>query len=490
MTFLSPQIVVLIYWLIIIPLAAFFLRQACSLCGVNMPSWKRSIISVMLVTFLAYLTFDYTSYLIMRTLDGVALRVPPWYGYNFWFREPLGLKWQIISYLGPLKYLPFVFAICAAGILQVCVLEAEVTFGWGLGIVVIQTIATCISAYIVSLVLGSVLQSAGWTVQGEPVAVAASGQQQSANPPPAGGKVRENRNKARALAKNSKQADKTKGQPSQEDAAKSPPEGEPLSLELVQRKAEDVAQSSSEYAKTASANLKDYANSQLEQLEEDLAPVTKRLPEPVQEFLARGGWWVILGGCAFIVLLWLRSILRRLGRGPRKKTRKKKARMKKVGLKLKENLTWIGKGFTEEGPRQITVNGLPAHLRLIILSMGNRTGGELSEEMADRVLDWIKTDLAQVASYDSPGVRLWPPFYSAEGFASNLASNVPIPEAPGIKSHWVLVAGRAKMGRVLINVGLAFYADEANSLRVIKVRGERWLKVIGVTEAPAMAGRR
>jgi hypothetical protein len=206
--------------------------------------------------------------------------------------------------------------------------------------------------------------------------------------------------------------------------------------------------------------------------------------------LAKGGWWVILGGCAFIALLWVRSLLRRLGGGLRKKPGRKKRRMKKVGFKLKENLAWIGKGFTEEGPRQITVNGLPAHLRLVILSMGNRSSGELSEEMADRVLDWIKTDLAQVASYDQPGVRLWPPFYSADGFASNLANNVPIPEPPGVKSHWVLVAGRAKMGRVLINVGLAFYAEEANSLRLIKVRGERWLKVIGVTEAPALAGRR
>jgi hypothetical protein len=455
-----------------------------------MPSWKRAIISVVLVTFLAYLTFDYTAYLMMRTLDGVALRVPPWYGYNIWFREALGLKWLIISYLGPLKYLPIVFAICAAGILQVFVLEAEVTFGWGLLIVALQTVATYIGAYLVSLVLGSVLQSAGFTIQAEPVAAAGAPSQQATNAPPAGGKVKANRNKAKTVAKGSKQGGKTKDQPAPEAPAEVPSQDEQLSLELVKKKAEEVTQSSSEYAKTASANLKDYANSQLEQLEEDLAPVTSRLPEPVQEFLAKGGWWVILGVSAFIVLLWVRSILRRLGRGFRKKPHRKKARMHKVGFKLKENLSWIGKGFTEDGPRQITVDGLPAHLRLVVLSMGNRSSGELSEEMADRVLDWIKTDLAQVASYDQPGVRLWPPFYSADGFAANLASNVAIPEPPGIKSHWVLVAGRAKMGRVVINVGLAFYAEEANSLRLLKVRGERWLKVIGVTEAPAMAGRR
>ena len=94
---LRPHIVVLSYWLVIVLMAAFFLRQACSLCRANMPTWKRSIISVLLVTFLAYLIFDFTAYLMMRTLDGVALRVPPGYGYHIWFREALGLKWLIIA---------------------------------------------------------------------------------------------------------------------------------------------------------------------------------------------------------------------------------------------------------------------------------------------------------------------------------------------------------------------------------------------------------
>ena len=74
---LLTHLVVIAYWLVIIPMAAFFLRQACSICRANLPSWKRSMISVVVVTFLAYLAFDFTSYLVMRSLDGIALRVPP-----------------------------------------------------------------------------------------------------------------------------------------------------------------------------------------------------------------------------------------------------------------------------------------------------------------------------------------------------------------------------------------------------------------------------
>jgi hypothetical protein len=478
---LNPQLVLGIYWLVIILFAAFFLRQACSLCHANMPRWRRAIISVVLVTFLAYLAFDFTSYLIMRSLDGVVLRVPPWYGYNYWFREPFALKWLIISQVGPIRYLPIVFALCTAGILQVLVLEGDVTFGWGFLIVFIQTLATVVSSYILSLVLGSVLQSAGLTLEGPPVAVTPPGQQAAAQARPAGGRMRQLRGQKRNVARGSGQGVEAAGQTPEEQN----------SLHLLEKKVESATGISTEYAKNAAGNLKDYADSQLEQLEEDLAPVTKRLPEPVQNFLARGGWWVVLGICAFIVLLWLRSILHRLGRGITKARRpKKKARTKDAGLRLKENLGFIGTGFTEGGPQEFTVNGLPARLRLVVLSMANRTGGELSEEMADRVLDWIKTGFAQVASYDQPGVRVWPPFYSPDGFAAALAANIRIPEPAGMKSHWVQVAGRVKMGRVGINVGLLMYTPEPSNLRLIKVRGERWLNVLGVAQSPEFAGRR
>ena len=475
---LRPHMVVIGFWIVIILLGAFFLRQACSLCRANMPSWKRAIISVILVTFLGYLIFDYTGYLMMRSLDGVALRVPPGYGYNYWFREPLGLKWAIISYMGPLKYLPIVFALCGAGILQVLVLEAEVTFAWAFFIFMLQTVATYISAYILSLVLGSVLKSSGWTIEGEPNAIAATAQQEAAKPPAAGGRTKAGRQKTKAVAKGTKQG---KEQPPQEAAAGE--EKGQFSLELVKKKAEDAAESSGEYAKRRRQH-EDYADSILDQLDDDLGPVTRHLPEPSRSFWPRvaGGR---AGACAIIVLLWVRAIVRRLSRNP--PAQEKKRKMKKVGFKLKENLAWVGKGLPKKG-LQFTVKGLPAHMRLIILSMGNKSGGDLSE--ADRILDWIKEDSALVASYDQPGVRLWPPFYSQDGFTSNLASNVPIPEPTGRKSHWVLLAGRVKMGRAVINVGMALYTDEASSLRLVKVRGDHWLDVLGVVDTRTMAGSR
>lgn len=165
---LRSHFVVILYWLVVIPMAAFFLRQACSLCRANMPSWRRAVISVIVVTFLAYLAFDFTAYLVMRSLDGIVLRVPPWYSYSIWFREPIGLKWLIISQAGALRFLPIALALCCAGIFQVFALEAEVTFGWGFCIVLLQTVASVIGAYIVALLFTVILQYAEWHMEGEP----------------------------------------------------------------------------------------------------------------------------------------------------------------------------------------------------------------------------------------------------------------------------------------------------------------------------------
>src|SRR5947209_17497798 len=92
---LSPQAILITYWLIILVVAAFSLRMACSICQTDMPSWRRGFVAVLVVSFLAYLTFDFTCYLVMRSMDGVLLRLPPGYGYSSWFQEPIALKWFI-----------------------------------------------------------------------------------------------------------------------------------------------------------------------------------------------------------------------------------------------------------------------------------------------------------------------------------------------------------------------------------------------------------
>jgi hypothetical protein len=453
---LTPQVILITYWLIILALAAFALRMACSLLRTDMPSWRRAFVSVLVVSFLAYLTFDFTCYLIMRSMDGVMLMVPPWYSYGFWFREPLQLKWYIVSHAGPLKYLPFIFALCVAGVLQVIVLQAQVTFRIGLLIFLMQWGSTFVAGYVVSLLFGVALSSIGWTPPEQ--AMTQAPYQQGQDP-----RTKQARPKATEKKGTTAEA--------------------PSSLQKVEHGAEE----SKDYLANVGANLKAYADSHLNDLKESLAPLTKHLPQPVQDFLEGGGWWVVLGVLGILALLWIRALVRKLRGVVRPLKRKKGKRRRRVPspAPLRENLKLIGAGFTDVGPSRLVVKGLPARLRLVVMSMGTQGGGELSEDMADRVLDWIKDGLAEIAANDGPGVRVWPPFYSADGFATALQSNVPIPEPQGMKSHWVELAGAARMGRVVIHVGLLLYAEDVNNLRLIKVKNEQWLDSLAIERTPA-----
>jgi hypothetical protein len=486
---LHPHVILLAYWLIMIVLAAFFLRLACSLCRAGIPSWKRSFVSVFVVTILAYITFDFASYLTMKTMDGVLFRLPPWYSYSLWFREPIGLKWYLVSQAGPLRLVPFALGLFAAGLVQFVVLQADVTFGFGLLIVVLQWVATVVAGYIVSLLLGVVLSAIGATLTPESARMAfesvprqTAPQQPAArqNTGAAGPKTTTRNNKATAVQQGTAQERRAGG-----NAA-----GQPGSQGVIEQQAEGTGKVTREDVAQATGKVKAYADSYLDELRAQTAPITKHLPQPVQDFLDKDGWWWVLGVSGFVALLWVRSIVKRLtgvAHKPKGKKRKKR-RAKGSPVKLKEDLKWLGEGFSAGGPQQLVVKGLPARLRLVVLSMGNKSGGDLSEEMADRVLDEIKPDLAEISSYDNPGVRVWPAFYSSDGFATSLASNLVIPEPKGMKSHWVVMAGDVRMGRLLIHVGLALHAQRANNLRFVQVKGERWLNSLTVEKVPETAG--
>ena len=485
---LSPQAILIAYLLSLLAFEAFALRMACSLCRADMPSWRRALISVVVVTGLAYLTFDFTCYLIMRSMDGVLLQVPPGYSYGYWFREPMGLKWFIVSHAGPLKFLPFVFGLCVAGVLQVIVLEGEVTFRFSVLILVLQWVATVVAGYILSLLFGVALTSIGWTPQQQVVEQGPQQQQQQAKAAP-----RKAASPKDTRAKHSEPADtrskhsEPAGTGKKDDKAG---EGAASTLTLAQD-AEAAVKESKDYLVNAGTNIKAYADAQLEELKEVAAPVTQHLPEPVQQFLEDGGWWGILGVCAFLALLWLRRIVRKLrGAGrPFKKKKKIKKRARAAAPTIEHiDLQLVGEGFTDEGPRRLAIQGMPARLRMVILSMGTKGGQSLSEDMADRILDWIKHGLAEVASYDYPGVRVWPMFPSADGFATALQAHVPISQAKGMKSNWLLIAGHVQMGRAIIHVGMLLYREEKSSLRFIRIKDERWLDVLTIEKNPEMAG--
>jgi hypothetical protein len=484
---LSPQAVLITYWLIILVLAAFALRMACSLLRMDMPTWKRAFVSVVLVTLLSYLTWDFTGYLILRSMNGVLLTIPEGYSFALWFREPIGLKWHIISHSPFLKYLPFIFAACVAGVLQLVVLQAQVTFRIGLFLFLLQWTATAVAGYIVALLFGVTLSSIGWSPPQQTVQTPPQQPQAQNTRRQRVARRTARRTRPSAMDKDKQPAEVAKDAKAQATATDTTAAAA-AKLQLIEKDVAEKVKQSGEYLTTVGSSFKEYADSHLEEWKEMVAPYTEHLPESVQAWLDDNGWWWIFGISSLVALLWVRSMWRRLRKALRTSRRKGKKRLPKV-IK-RENLTRVGSGFTDEGPCRIVVKGMPARLRLVILSLGSQGGGSLSEEMADRVLDWISSGLAEVAVYDAPGVRIWPPLYSAGGFATALQTHVPIPEPKGMKSHWVELAGAVRMGRLVILVGLVLHTEEPSTLRLVKVKSDRWMDFLAVEKNPEMAGTR
>jgi hypothetical protein len=211
----------------------------------------------------------------------------------------------------------------------------------------------------------------------------------------------------------------------------------------------------------------------------------------VQDFLDGGGWLGLFAFIALLLLVWVWVTLRRLVRLFTRRGKKKKQPRTKAGDgSLKVNLTRLGDAYTDEGPRQVTVKGMPARLRLVVLSRGSRTAGDLTPHMADRVLDWIKPGLADVTTGDYPRICAWPLFYGYAGFATAFKTNVPIPQKKGEPSRWVLVTGRVTMGNAVLNIGLALYTEDETTLRHLEIKNEQWLDVLGVKDTRQLAGAR
>jgi hypothetical protein len=336
--------------------------------------------------------------------------------------------------------------------MQVIVLQAEVTYRFGLLIVFLQWLATIVAGYVVALLLGVVLSKVGVALQPPP-------------PDPQAQRQPLPRRQDRSQAKDQPQD-----------------EGQHVTLQMIQHHLEEKSHSTTEYLKGATESLKDYAETHMEEFKQDVAPAVEHLPGPVRNFLDnKGGWWWILGGLTLFALLWMRSVMRRLlTAASRPKKKKTKRKMKKVTANLREDLAELGEALTEAGEEQLTINKIPARVRLVVLSGQSASTGHLSEDMAERVLDWIQPGLAEATADDYPRIRIWPIHPTADAFARAMEMNVPIPGTRDSKSRWVLVSGQVRMGKAIVNVGLGLYTVKPTNLRYQVIKGEKWRGLIGI----------
>jgi hypothetical protein len=444
----AQQLIILVFWSVFLLVSAFLLRQACSLCGAELPSYRRAFVVLLFVAPAAYLVFDLTAYGCMLSMDDITLRVPQGYSYAQWLWEPLALKWQILGFVPGVRFVPIVLGLVTAGVLQVFFLH--VSFGAGIVISVIHWVANVIALALLSFVTSLVLL---------------------------------------ALVPVARNSD-SHGKAQQSSRADSEGQDHSLrsfsSLELGDREApQDKLSSFQRKAKENLISLRDRVDPYLEPVKEELAPFTDRLPKPCVDFLNAGGWWLIFLVMGLITVFYVTSLYRRVRRvGFRSRKRRRK---RTLHSPMDEDLSSLAVSFTDPSERVVTVKGLAARLRLVVMAPAGKDVGELHEGMLESLLDWIKPGLGQIAASDQPRTRIWPMQYSATGFHQAFQQHVCIPEPKGEQSQWVLLAGAVLLGRQKINVGMALRTNEPNKIRMITVQAEQWLDHLGIESARVRA---
>jgi hypothetical protein len=205
-----------------------------------------------------------------------------------------------------------------------------------------------------------------------------------------------------------------------------------------------------------------------------LAPLTDALPASVRQFLDAGGWWLVLGLAGLLTLLLVAAVLGPLWRAL---GRRRRPSADDGDLDLEEDLDRCPVPAHPPGPRRLTVYHLPVRLCLVVVAPAG-TEAVVDATAVSELLDRVVPGLGAIVAYDLPRVRVWPAQLSAQGFTIAFHRRVRRPEAEGQPSRWVLVAGRAQVGRHAVLVGLGLWADEPNNLGRLTLQPHQWLDVL------------
>ena len=209
----------------------------------------------------------------------------------------------------------------------------------------------------------------------------------------------------------------------------------------------------------------------MDELRQKLAPLTEWIPGALRDKLPVEGWWGILLGVVLLglVILWL--MLRGLFGGGKRQTAR--TRQAEEG----EDLGRYPPLQRPPGANVATVYHIPVRLRLVVVAPVGK-GMNIDPTAVEAMLDQIVPGLGQVTRDDKPRVVVWPAQISHHGFGATFQRTTHKPEAEGEPSHWIVIAGRAQVGKNPFALGLALWSDQPNTVGRLNLEMPQWLDVI------------
>jgi hypothetical protein len=213
----------------------------------------------------------------------------------------------------------------------------------------------------------------------------------------------------------------------------------------------------------------------MEELKKTLAPATDSLPSGVRDFLDSGGWWIVAGVVGMVVLLLFWAIVDRLLR----RLFRRRTSGDNWAKGLDEDLASYPALTRPAGNQRLTVYHLPVRLRLVVVAPAG-TETHVDMENVNQVLDQVVPGLAAIAANDQPRIRTWPPQLSQQGFTFSFQRHTRRPEPEGQPSSWLLVAGRAQVGRQSVLLGLALWMEKPSTMSNVVLEPHQWLDVVRI----------
>ena len=147
---------------------------------------------------------------------------------------------------------------------------------------------------------------------------------------------------------------------------------------------------------------------------------------------------------------------------------------------LGENLKDYPPAPANTSSRRLTLNGMPVRVRLVIVAPVGKQHANIGPDDVPEILDELFRGMPAVLKADKPRIKVWPPQLSVAGFAPTFHRLIKSPEAPGVKSRWVLVAGATKVGGKPLLLGMALHAEESNKLGLMTLEGQDWVDSLRV----------
>lgn len=205
---------------------------------------------------------------------------------------------------------------------------------------------------------------------------------------------------------------------------------------------------------------------------EELAPkmFTDLLPQPVKAYAT----YILLGS---VCLLGLFALLILLGIAKMMFGRKKaKGRLEE---NLEEDLETYPDLKKPSGDTQLRVEGVPARLRLVVVAPAG-TASEVDLDEVEKFLDKMVPGLSDIYRHDKPRVRAWPRQVSYQGFATHFHRNTLTGAEDDEATRWVMIAGRLKLGKFQVMIGLALQTIKPNTIGRRTVDSDGWATLLRV----------